>query len=507
MLSRSQPRARSRHRLTRRYHTRRAPSHPRTATSARSAGVPAQLANEEYVEALARVVYYWGYPAVDGFGRTNMWEIMKDGPGTMLGLLPGAPMNTTGCLADYMSPSQRWVVTPNNDTIYGAGFANLGVEPAVIQTPNNAPQGHYWTIQIADVFTAVIHQLGSASATPGGKFLLVGPDWKGQKPDGFIDILRMPTNIAGVFPRSFAARTPEAKAKAVAVLNQTGMYPLSRNQAGQQSKDCQAFARNAVYPPGVTSQMISADPDASRPQWVNPKTFWDDLEKMLASNPTVGPADTAMADQARTLIALRKSNPDYKALLDRAALAADAALHASSSYVQVGVDAGNGWQKQEGAGLWGTDWFSRAQATVIYIYVNDYREATYFIRGTDANGALLKGRHTYSMTFPKDALPPMDRSRGGFWSLTMYDKDYFMLPNPPNGRTNIGTVSLDANELKFAAGGSLTITMSREQPADTEARANWLPAREGQFALIVRAYVPTQPVLDGAYKLPNVERK
>jgi hypothetical protein len=26
------------------------------------------------------------------------------------------------------------------------------------------------------------------------------------------------------------------------------------------------------------------------------------------------------------------------------------------------------------------------------------------------------------MTFPKDALPPLDRTRGGFWSLTMYDK-------------------------------------------------------------------------------------
>jgi hypothetical protein len=100
----------------------------------------------------------------------------------------------------------------------------------------------------------------------------------------------------------------------------------------------------------------------------------------------------------------------------------------------------------------------------------------------------------------------MDRSRGGFWSLTMYDKDYFMLPNSPNGRTNIGTVSLDANELKFDGDGSLTITLSHDQPATTEARANWLPAPEGQFALIVRAYVPTQPVLDGSYRLPNVER-
>jgi len=39
-----------------------------------AAGVPARLANEAYVEALGRVVYYWGYPAVDAFGRTSGWE-------------------------------------------------------------------------------------------------------------------------------------------------------------------------------------------------------------------------------------------------------------------------------------------------------------------------------------------------------------------------------------------------------------------------------------------------
>jgi hypothetical protein len=42
---------------------------PAHADLARSAGVPARLANEAYVEALARIVYYWGYAAVDQFGR------------------------------------------------------------------------------------------------------------------------------------------------------------------------------------------------------------------------------------------------------------------------------------------------------------------------------------------------------------------------------------------------------------------------------------------------------
>jgi hypothetical protein len=352
----------------------------------------------------------------------------------------------------------------------------------------------------------VIYQLGSAAGTPGGKYLLVGPDWKGEKPAEFLDVLRMPTNVAWVPGRSFAAHTPESKAESLAVLDQIRIFPLSENKPGQQNADCKADARNAVFPPGVTAQAIAADPYAYRPEWVNPKTFWDDLEKMLAANPTVGPADAAMADQARTLIALRKSNENYKGLLDREALAANTALHQSSTYAQVGVDAGNGWQRQANGGVWGSDWFGRAQAAVIYIMVNDHREAIYFIRGTDAKGALLEGHNTYTMTFPKDGLPPMDPTHGGFWSLTMYDQDYFMLPNSPNGRTNIGTASLDAKELKFAADGSLTITISHAQPTDEVARANWLPAPDGQFALIVRAYVPTQPVLDGSYKLPNVQR-
>lgn len=478
------------------------PAHPDLAMGA---GVPAQLSYERYVESLALIVYYWGLPAVDTMGRTSGWQLMK-APGATMGLFPGAPKNTMGYLDDYMPPAQRKVVTPNNDTIYGVGLFDLGADSVVIQTPTDAPKGHYWTIQIVDVFTTVTHQLGSASSTPGGKFLLVGPDWAGQKPQGFLDVLRSPTNVGGVFGRSFAARTPEAKAKARAVLNQIGIYPLGQDKPGLRRFDCEASARNKVFPPGITPEMVAADPDMLRARPVNAKTFWEDLEKALDANPKVGPDDAAMAGQARTLLALRKASPEWRALLGRTALAADAELHDGAKYHEVGVDAGNGWQRQENGGAWGTDWFGRAQAAVVYIYVNDYREAIYFIRGTDAKGAFLQGRYTYTMKFPKGALPPVDRSRGGFWSLSMYDQDYFMQAHSPNGRTNIGTVHLDANELAFAPDGSLTITLSHAEPAGGEAKQNWLPAPEGQFALIVRTYVPTPPLLDGSYKLPDVEK-
>ena len=81
-----------------------------------------------------------------------------------------------------------------------------------------------------------------------------------------------------------------------------------------------------------------------------------------------------------------------------------------------------------------------------------------------------------------------------------------MLPTSPNGRHNIGTVNLDADELVFSADGSLTLHLSHQPPAAEEAKANWLPAPEGQFALLVRTYVPTEPLLVGSYKLPNVHR-
>jgi hypothetical protein len=111
------------------------------------------------------------------------------------------------------------------------------------------------------------------------------------------------------------------------------------------------------------------------------------------------------------------------------------------------------------------------------------------------------------MTFPSGALPPVDGDRGGFWSLTMYDQDYFMPAKSPNGRHNIGTVNLAANELAFADDGSLILHLSHEPPTDAAAQANWLPAPDGQFALIVRAYVPTEPLLDDTFQLPNVHRQ
>lgn len=89
---------------------------PANPDLARSASVPATLGYRAYVAALAKVVYYWGYPLVDVTGRTGQWQVMKE-PGRIAGLVPTAPMGHLGYLSDYLPRAQRWVVSPNDNTV------------------------------------------------------------------------------------------------------------------------------------------------------------------------------------------------------------------------------------------------------------------------------------------------------------------------------------------------------------------------------------------------------
>jgi hypothetical protein len=52
----------------------------------------------------------------------------------------------------------------------------------------------------------------------------------------------------------------------------------------------------------------------------------------------------------------------------------------------------------------------------------------------------------------------------------------------------------------------LTIHLCHQPPAEPDARANWLPAPDDQFALIIRAYVPEPAMLDNTITPPDVKR-
>jgi hypothetical protein len=82
----------------------------------------------------------------------------------------------------------------------------------------------------------------------------------------------------------------------------------------------------------------------------------------------------------------------------------------------------------------------------------------------------------------------------GFWSITVYNKDGFMEPNPQ------GAYSLNSVTAKKDASGSYTIQFG----GCGEAVRNCLPITPG-WNYTVRLYRPQKPLLDGSWKFPDAQ--
>jgi hypothetical protein len=159
----------------------------------------------------------------------------------------------------------------------------------------------------------------------------------------------------------------------------------------------------------------------------------------------------------------------------------------------------NGWVVTKGLGTYGTNYMKRAVVAAFGWPANQEKDAVYPYTEVDSARQKLTGANKYTLTFPKDATPPVD----GFWSITMYmiDQGWWFVPNP----LNKFTVS-PRNDLKYNPDGSLTLYFQNESPgADKE--ANWLPAPKGEFIPMLRMYWPkeTSPsILNGTWRVPAV---
>ena len=114
---------------------------------------------------------------------------------------------------------------------------------------------------------------------------------------------------------------------------------------------------------------------------------------------------------------------------------------------------------------------------------NTVNVAIYPKTGTDNTGAALTGEKKYVLHF--DTMPPI--LEGGFWSVTAYGSDDFLIDNPLN-RYCVN----DRSDFRRNGDGSLDIILSKEQPADT---SNWLPVSGDEFHLYMRIYTPDMTAL------------
>jgi hypothetical protein len=175
---------------------------------------------------------------------------------------------------------------------------------------------------------------------------------------------------------------------------------------------------------------------------------------------------------------------------------AQAKIKASIRSVSTDV---NGWDIMLKTGVYGTDYLGRAVITYFGLGANRPEDAVYPTSAAAADGKPYDGANRYVLHFEKGALPPVR----GFWSLTMYNAEFFFVDNPLN-RYNLS----QRNKLKFNPDGSVDLYLQAANPGPAK-ESNWLPAPNGKFVLMLRMYWPNETpptILDGTWKPPAVRQ-
>lgn len=437
---------------------------------------------KDYVATVGRMAYLWGWPLINARHRRATFNKSPE-PGLLGGVLPVAPTGYITMLTGYIAPEERFVTCPNQDVVYGFGFAAVDKDPVIIQVPDFGKR--FWVYALYDARTNSFGGLGKQYGTKPGIYMVVGPNWKGTVPKGITKVFHSPTDLIGMAPRIFMDDTPEDHQAIQPVLNQIMIYPLSKYTGRAQTKD---WSKVPTFP-------APADQGAGETKWVDPETFFDELPDVLREVPPL-PGEEAWYAQMKAVLDAAAKDPAIKDELKQ--VAADAEQNLVGPLFQFsnnGIPVGNGWTTAPNGGRFGYDYLTRTAVSRSNMYVNRPEETRYFYLDVDSKGQRLNGANHYKVTYRQ--LPPVN----GFWSLTVYNEHHLFEPNSLN-RYSLGTKSKD---LKRNADGSLTLYVQNESPgADKE--SNWIPTPKGDFSLYQRTYWPKAEVITGKWTPPAAEK-
>ena len=120
------------------------------------------------------------------------------------------------------------VFTPNADTLYCQTLFDLKNEPVVLVVPPISSD-RYYSFEFLDAYTNVYAYIGTrATGSTGGTYLITGPEWDGQVPDGMTKIWS-PTNLAWFINR-ILVKGPADVPNIRAIQDQISVKPLSEFQ-------------------------------------------------------------------------------------------------------------------------------------------------------------------------------------------------------------------------------------------------------------------------------------
>jgi hypothetical protein len=440
---------------------------------------------KEETKAIAEEAFIYGLPIVMNYAVMHEYAVDKGGPQFK------APFNQIKNEARVFTYEDTAIITPNSDTPYSFAWLDLRAEPMVLSVPA-VEKERYYAVMLCDGNTYNYGYIGSrATGNEAGDYMVVGPDWKGEKPAGIKKVFTSttPFSVAGYRTQLF---------------NAADMPNVVKVQAGYKAQPLSAFLKQPAPPAApkvdflpVTTAGIQADYfqylDAAI-QFVPPAPEEKEIRAKLAK---IGIGSGKRFD-------FKNFSPDQK---DAFMLGVKSGDEKVDKFLASGVKNVNGWNIGSFFGdrdFFKGNWLMRAAAAKGGLYGNDAVEATYPFTRVDATGEKLDGsKHNYTLTFAAGQFPPVN----AFWSVTMYDgKSQLLIKNPIN-RYLINSPMLP--NMKKNADGSLTLYIQKDSPGKDK-ESNWLPAPNDLIYLVMRLYWPkTEPpsILppgEGTWKPPGI---
>ncbi len=376
-----------------------------------------------------------------------------------------APVNQFIHAEKLADASFKTVVTPNVDTVYTQAWLDLAQEPVIYVMPE---ADRFFNVQVLDAWTNTVAVLDEP-----GIYAFTLPDWQGQLPEG-AQRVNIPTADAWFIARIILSGQEDLYG-VYEIQHRMEIMPLSAYQRGNYTAPDGSYSESNDFVP--VQKVLSMDP----------RTFFDRANALMLTNPPAE-ADKELLERIAQInvgpgltFDVSLLGKDVSAQWTQMLQQLRATLTAASA--KFGEKLGQWQYFGKPIGDFGTEYAYRAAVALVGLGANTVDVAVYPKTDVDKYGATLTGEHTYVLHF--DSLPPT--LEGGFWSVTAYGSDDFLIDNPIdryciNDRTNF-----ELNE-----DGSLDIILSHEQPEDT---TNWLPISEDVFHLYMRIYIPDMDAL------------
>ncbi len=449
---------------------------------------PKSELSPEEAKQFAKEAFIFGFPIVMNYKTMYAYTLDKSSPEFK------GEFNELGCEARVYTPDDKTIVTPNSDTPYCMGWADISESPLVVSVPE-MHKDRFYHIQLIDMYTHNFAYIGTLqTGNEAGKFLIVTKDWKGETPEGIKKVITSETDyfmmIARVqlFDESDLDEVKEIMSQIVAT-------PLDLSDENNSSENFIAALPQWNEGDQFTAEMLKyLDPWVKSFEPVEAdKEFFNKMAKIGIGSGTFELSSFKPEIKEAIEVGAKEGFDEIMAFLQK---------HSTDPLASAKIFGTRSFLKKSGTDNYGLDRMDiiRSAAAQAGLYGNTGIEAIYPTYYVDAEGeALNAAENNYTITMDAASLPPVK----SFWSLTMYDGSTQLLIENPLDRYLLNSPMLDS----FARGkdGSITLYIQKDSPGKN-LEPNWLPAPDGPFYCVIRLYGPEESALSGEWTNPPLKK-